>query len=419
VDARAIALAVPAFFLLIGAELFFTRKKNEAHYRFHDSISSLSCGIGQQVLGVFLFAVRVGIYAWVYEGFRLATLSPRSPAAWIAVFLAVDLAYYAYHWASHRINFFWATHAVHHQSEEYNLSTALRQSWFTSLSSWIFYLPLAIVGFPPVMLVAAQTMNTLYQFWIHTRLVGKLGPLESLLNTPSHHRVHHGTDPRYIDKNYAGVFIVWDHLFGTFAREEGEPVYGTVKPLSSFNPLWANIEPWAHLWDMARRTRRVRDKLLIWFMPPEWRPADLGGPVTVPDVSRAARRRYDVPTPRGLDVYVAINFVLTTAATTALLWFQTALSHPELAASAILIVLTLVSWGALFEARPWAVLLEWTRLLLVTALTAWLTRGTAWTTLALSGAALASLGLGLWVARYRRRSAPTAVALPRSLGESA
>ncbi len=291
-DGRAVALAIPLFFLLIGFELVADRKRRrrgeEPLYRFADSISSLSCGVGQQVLQtLFLNALGAATYLFVWEHARLADLSQGSPLTWVAAFVLVDLCYWVYHWASHRVNFFWAMHVVHHSSEEYNLSTALRQSWLTNLTSWIFYLPAALLGVPPFVFVLCLTLNILYQFWIHTRLVGKLGPLELVFNTPSHHRVHHGIDPEYIDKNYGGVFIVWDRLFKTFVEERAEPSYGTVKPLSSFNPFWANLELFVHLAKMSRRTRRLSDKILVWLKPPEWQPEDLGGVVTVPSVDKA------------------------------------------------------------------------------------------------------------------------------------
>jgi len=147
---------------------------------------------------------------------------------------------------------------------------ALRQSWFGPLFSWVFYVPLAIAGFPPVMFLITHTLNTLYQFFIHTRLVGRLGPLEHFMNTPSHHRVHHGINPQYIDKNYAGVFIIWDRLLGTFEPEGVEPVYGLVKPLGSFSPLWANVHRWVEIASLSRQSRRLRDKLWAWLAPPGW-----------------------------------------------------------------------------------------------------------------------------------------------------
>lgn len=400
-DARSIALAIPLFFLFIGVEILITRRHPDRGYALADAVSNLSCGVGQQVIGAVAGAAKIAAYAFVYHHLRLLTVSPRSLAAWLVLFVALDLCYYAYHRASHRVNFFWATHAVHHQSEEYNLTTALRQSWFTSFTSFLFYLPLALIGFPPLMFVLTLTANTLYQFWIHTRVVDRLGAIEAVLNTPSHHRVHHGTDPLYIDRNYAGVFIVWDRLFGTFQREEHEPVYGTVKPLASWNPVWANLEPWVHLARMARQTGRLRDKVLVWFMPPEWRPADLGGPVTVPEVSRAAQRKYATPAPVGLAVYVVVSFALAAAVTMALLLFASALTASKCAAIAAVMLLGLVTMGALFEAKAWAVPLEWCRLAAAAALGCWLARGTAAFVPVALLASAAGIALGVWVGRYR------------------
>jgi alkylglycerol monooxygenase len=403
VDARAIAFAVPFFFLLIGIEILVNRRRGDVRYTFHDAVGSLSCGIGQQAIGVFLKVFEIGAYAWVYEHWRVATISHRSPIAWVVMLLGVDLGYFLYHWASHRVNFLWATHSVHHQSEEYNLSTALRQSWFTALTAWVFYVPLAIAGFPPLMFVLMHTFNTLYQFWIHTRAVGRLGWFEAIFNTPSHHRVHHGVDPIYIDKNYAGIFIFWDKLFGTFQREEREPVYGTVKPLASFNPVWANVEPFARLAAMSRRTRRLRDKLLVWVMPPEWMPEDLGGKAVIPEVSRATQRKYDVAAPRGLDAYVAVQFALVTAATMGLLWYEASLPIAEASAIVAAIVVTLVTWSGLFEAKPWAVPLEWARLAGASLLGATLARGTAAFVPLAAGTVIAAIAFGVWASRYRAR----------------
>ena len=398
-NARYIAFAIPFFLVLIGIELVVNRRQGDLRYRFHDAVASMGCGVGQQIIGLLFLAVPVGGYALVYEHLRVATLSPSSPFAWVVLLFGVDLGYYLYHRASHRVSFFWATHVVHHQSEEYNLSTALRQSWFTSLTSWIFYLPLAVAGFPTAMFVAMSTINTLYQFWIHTRAVGRLGWLEHVFNTPSHHRVHHGVDPRYIDKNYAGIFIFWDRLFRTFTPEEREPVYGTVKPLESYNPVWANVEHFVELARRARATRRLRDKLLVWIMPPEWRPADLGGPVTVPEVNRATQRKYEVSAPRGLDLYGAVSFAVAVAATTALLWAAGGLPFAELSWAVAVVVVGLGTWGGLLEAKAWAVPLEWARLSAGAALVAWLARGTPYFAPVAAAGAVAALGMSLWVGR--------------------
>ncbi len=383
-DTRSIAFAIPLFFLLIGLEAWLDGRRRlrlrarerargeasnsggpEPAYRFADAITSLGCGVGQQVLAItFVSVLAIGGYTLVYERLRLFTIPVTSAFGWIAIMLLVDLAYYSYHFASHRINFFWATHAVHHQSEEYNLGTALRQSWFTGLTSWMFYLPIALLGFPPLMYVIALTANTLYQFWIHTRLVGKLGLLETVLNTPSHHRVHHGIDPEYIDKNYAGIFIVWDRLFGTFVEEKNEPAYGTVKPLASFNPFWANVEGFVALARMSKATQRWSDKILVWVKPPEWRPDDLGGPVVVPHVDHVTRQKFGTAESPAVRRYLVVQFTVTGIIVGLLLWFNASLDSAVRAGGVAITLAALWVWGGLLERRPWAVPVETVRLVL-------------------------------------------------------
>jgi sterol desaturase/sphingolipid hydroxylase (fatty acid hydroxylase superfamily) len=373
VDARAIALAVPFFLVTIALEVAIDARRRVAPeqrwYRFRDAITSLACGVGQQVLAVAAIgALQVGAYAWLFEHARVATLPSSAAWVWALGFVLLDLGYYAYHRASHRVGVLWAMHVVHHQSEEYNLTTALRQSWFTALVSWVFYAPMAVLGFPPIVFVLCLTANTLYQYGIHVRGVRRLGPLEAVLNTPSHHRVHHGIDPEYIDKNYGGVFIVWDRLFGTFTREEREPAYGTVKPLASFNPFWANVEGFARIASIARRTRRLRDKAWAAFAPPEWMPDDLGGPVTVPPVDHAARVKYDVRGDRGVTLYVALQFVVAALGVAALNWFHASLGPAPRWLAVGILMAALATWGGLFERRSWAVPLEIGRLAAVVLL---------------------------------------------------
>lgn len=363
-EERYIALAVPVFLLLIAAEWLISRKQKRVLYRFHDTVANLSCGIGQQILGPLTNAVLIGVYAWVWERFAIRTMSMKSIASWIALVLAVDLAYYAFHRASHRVNLLWAGHVVHHQSEEYNLSVALRQNWFEKLFEWVFYLPLAIIGFPPLMFLAASTANTLYQFWIHTRTVRTLGFLEGILNTPSAHRVHHGINPEYIDRNYGGMFAFWDRLFGTWQREEQEPVFGIVKPLHSFNPLWANVHYFAEIGALVRAAPRLADKLRAPFMPPEWRPPELGGRVRIPEVSSASRLPYDRIVPLRTDGIVALQLLL---AIVALTWFlATANAPPMLRAGVGVAVLgSTIAWAGAVEGRPWRVPAEAVRYLAI------------------------------------------------------
>ncbi|MFI4946885.1 MAG: sterol desaturase family protein, partial [Burkholderiales bacterium] len=293
------------------------------------------------------------------------------------------------HRLSHEVNAGWASHVVHHQSEEYNLTVALRQSAIPV--SWVFYLPLALVGFPPQMFLVVSAIDTLYQFWIHTRLVGRLGPLEWVLNTPSHHRVHHGRNPRYIDRNHGGTLIVWDRLFGTFAEEREEPVYGITTPLASFNPLWANLHYWVEMWDVARRTARPLDRLRVLWARPGWRPADLGGPLQPPEVDRSSYVRFDVPRAGSRRLYVLAQLVLVLLAATRVL-------------GAALIAWSVVSFGALLDGRPWAAPLENARLAAL-GLGAALVPGPA---LARAGLVLLACASAVWLNREPQKTLPLA-----------
>jgi sterol desaturase/sphingolipid hydroxylase (fatty acid hydroxylase superfamily) len=395
-DAVAIAVAIPLFFLAIGVEQAVAKRRGVPVYRFQDSITSLDCGVVQQATAVFLRGAIVGAYAWLWE--RSPLRIDASIPAWIALLLGVDLAYYWFHRTSHRVNFVWATHVVHHQSEQYNLSTALRQSALQAVFGAVFYWPLALLGFPPAMFVATVTANTLYQFWIHTRLVGKLWrPIEWIFNTPSHHRVHHGIDPAYIDKNYGGIFIVWDRVFGTFTEEVDEPSYGTVKPLSSWSPIWANLEIWARCAGIARRTARWRDKIWIWLAPPEWMPADLGGPVTIPEVDREKRVLYAQPSLPAIHRYVSVQFAILGGATAALLLLSETADGWALAALASWIVAATAAWGGLFERKSWGLPLEIARLVLAPLLAAWVA-ASPWAAALAAAPALLSLA---WLERAR------------------
>ncbi len=357
-DSRLIALAIPFFFLLIGVEVVVSRVQRVRRYRLHDAIASIGCGIGEQVIVVFTAGLSVAAYSFAERHLALQRVSPSSVLGWVVVFPLLDHSYYWFHRASHRVNFLWAGHAVHHQSEEYNLSTALRQNWIENLLAWPFYLPLALLGFPLAMFAVASTVQTLYQFWIHTRAIGRLGVAEGVMNTPSSHRVHHGVDPKYVDTNYGGMFMLWDRVYGTYVAEEEEPIYGTVKPLESWSPLWANVEGWVRLWSMARATHHVVDKVRVWFRPPDWRPRDLGGPVTVPEVDRAAYRKFETEVPRAVDRYVLSQFVVVTVVTSAIMWFSATLPPLVTAAASLWVIVALVSWGALFEGKRWAAPLE-------------------------------------------------------------
>ncbi len=392
---KLVAMAIPVFLLLIGIELAVARVRKRQVYRFSDAVTDLACGISSQVLWILL---SFGVYAWLFTHFRLVTWAESSVWPWVIGFVGFDFFYYWFHRASHRVNVIWSAHIVHHQSEDYNLAVALRQAWFQPQFSRWFYLPLALAGVEPSILVLSGGVSLLYQFWIHTELIGRLGPLEWVLNTPSHHRVHHGTNPQYLDKNYGAILIVWDRIFGSF-EPEVEPVrYGITNPLRSYNPWWANFHYWVELAGMARRADRLTDKLRVWFMPPEWKPAGVEAP-PVWD----GRHKYDPPTPRESGAYVMVQFLLLTPALAVIMFFGEELPQSVfLGAGGLLIVATLV-WGGLLERKAWARTLELVRLVAAGGYAYWIVGDYAGPSLGIAAALFASLPFAAWlVARGRR-----------------
>ena len=263
--------AVPGFILLILLEMIWARRTAPEKYEPNDTLSSLLFGFGSTVAGALTAGLLGTLFATLYQ-FRITTI-PFIWWAWIACFVLDDLAYYWFHRAAHRIRWMWASHVNHHSSQHYNLSTALRQTWtgFIALS-FIFRLPLLLIGFHPAMVLFVGGINLIYQFWIHTEAIGRFPRfIEAVMNTPSHHRVHHGVNPRYLDTNYAGVFIIWDRMFGTFTPElDEEPVrYGIVKQLGGFNLLWSVFHEWVGI---AQDLWRAPwgSKLGYLFGPPGW-----------------------------------------------------------------------------------------------------------------------------------------------------
>lgn len=401
-----VTLAVPFFAALIALEVAFVVLAGRDYYRFNDSITDLSCGIIEQTLGLFLKTALFAAYIWVYENYRLWNVADFSPPAKLAaamvLFLGVDCCFYWFHRFAHVMAAPWATHVVHHSSEEMNLVVALRQSAFEDCFAWGFYLPLALAGFPPLWYGAMFSFNLIWQFWCHTRAVGKLGPLEWIFNTPSHHRVHHARNPRYLDKNYAGTLIIWDRMFGTFEEEIEEPVYGITKPLASWNPLWANLHYWVELAQLSWRAPYLVDKIKVWFMPLGWTPRGLeperyARPVTPADVVK-----YNARVPWGLNLYVLTQF-LATFALGSYVSFAAENHVPlvRLAAPALFVLWGLVNFGGLFEHRRWAWGSETLRVAVAVGATIGLLRGSAWSSWGACGVAAAGVASLAWLAVFR------------------
>lgn len=357
-----IALSIPIFFLLIGIELAYDFYKKLKYYRFNDSISNLSQGIGSQLTGLFMKTTLFFGYKYIFEHWRIFEL-PNNIWVWIILFIAVDFCYYWFHRMSHQINALWAAHIVHHQSEEYNLTVALRQSWFQSWFSWVFYLPLALLGFEPLMFLTLSSFNTLYQFWIHTRGIKNMGFLEHILNTPSHHRVHHGSNPKYIDKNHAGTLIIWDKLFGTFQKEEEEVYYGITSPLASWNPVWANVHYWVELLNTAKKADNITDKVKVFIKPPGWFPANLGGFKYAPEIDVMNYKKYDSTYSSKIIRYVSFQFMIALGVGSALLFLNSKLDITQVILIVLFTIATLITCGALLENKSWLKYFEYSRLL--------------------------------------------------------
>ncbi|WP_230427354.1 sterol desaturase family protein [Collimonas humicola] len=399
---KVITLATPVFFLLIFIELLVGLWRGRNTYRLNDAINSISLGVLSQVSGVFMQVLRIGIYAWLASHIALFKLPADSLWVWLSGLLLYDLCYYWRHRCGHEVNVLWAAHVVHHQSEDYNLSTALRQTSSGPILGWIFYAPMALLGYPAEVFAALALIDLLYQFWVHTQQIGKLGWLDRVFVTPSNHRVHHGVNDIYLDKNYGGILILWDRLFGSFIeeREQELVVYGTRSPLRSWNPLWANVEVYKTLWLDAWRTRLWRDKLHIWLAAPGWRPADVAAnwPSVPFDI---ARPLYHPQLSRAAQVYCLLQFAILLLVTTHFLAAQVAM--PWLAGLGYAAWLTAGLWivGGLMEMRPRYIALEAVRLG-ATSLGVWLAR--AWfgavslTPLMLSAIILLSLAsmIALW-----------------------
>ena len=272
-----VPLAVPFFLLAILLEFIFGWLKNNNTYRLNDTVSSLFMGSLSTASKIVLIGVGGTVFYAIETYYALWRMDDSLLITWIFAFVAYDLCYYCFHRIGHERQIFWASHVAHHQSEEYNLSTALRQTSSSFLLNWIFYVPLFLIGVPAKVFVSVASINLIYQFWVHSQHIPKLGWYELFFVSPSNHRVHHATNDIYIDKNYGGVFIIWDRMFGTFQEEqEDEPcVYGIRGPIRSFNPLWANIHIYLGIAKDFFRTEKVKDKLRVLVARTGWQPDDV------------------------------------------------------------------------------------------------------------------------------------------------
>jgi len=274
-----ILYAIPFFILAMLLELYVTAKQQIKTYERQDAFSSIAMGLGNVILGFASKALVLLIFFWVYDHFRVFTI----PVVWwsfVLLFFVDDFSYYWFHRVSHECRIFWASHVVHHSSEHYNLSTALRQTWSGGFYTFIFWLWLPLLGFHPAMILFQMSISLLYQFWIHTEAIDKMPNwFEAIFNTPSHHRVHHGSNPIYLDRNHAGILIIWDRMFSTFQPElKTEKVkYGLVTNIKTHNLLKiAFFEWWRMLKDAFTGKKSLKTRLLYFFKPPGWKHNERG-----------------------------------------------------------------------------------------------------------------------------------------------
>ena len=340
-----VEIAIPFFILAMLVELAYGAWKQHQTYRLNDAVASLMMGSLSQLMGVLRLSFSAVVFTSAVE---LAGVVPWQAAAWwhwVAAFIAYDFCYYWKHRCGHEWRIMWASHSAHHQSEEYNLSTALRQT-STDYIGFVFYLPMYLAGTPAYVMISVGTLNLVYQFWVHTQHVDRMGMLDYLLVTPSNHRVHHAKNPRYIDKNYGGFLIVWDRLFGTFCDEQRDekPIYGITHGLRSWNPIWANVVVWWDTLMLAVKAPRWRDKISVWFKGPGWFPQGLE---PSRDDPLGWHEHYDPQAPQSSKAYVFAQYWVITGAGFALIASQAELAQPALVANFALIA------GSMYVASLW------------------------------------------------------------------
>jgi sterol desaturase/sphingolipid hydroxylase (fatty acid hydroxylase superfamily) len=359
-----VVIAIPMYFSLMAVELVFESITRRRSYRFNDAITNISTGTLQQLSHTFMHLLKIGAYTYVYENWALWHLE-RNWLNFALIFILWDFCYYWEHRFAHVVSLFWGGHSVHHQSEEYNLSVALRQSSTAILWGFPLYLPLGVLGFDPIHLALAGGLNLLYQFWIHTEHINRFPAwIEYIFNTPSHHRVHHGRDPKYLDKNYAGVFIIWDRLFGTFQVEEERPHYGVTKPVNTWNPVWVNFSHYVELFKALRKVRSVSDGLRILFMPPGWYPDYLGGFQAAPEVAADYQKYNQEPKVWIFNLYILVQFFAALAINSLYLFKNAEFGLGLKVVFGLWIAFTTLMFGFLFEKNSaWLWVLECLRLL--------------------------------------------------------
>ena len=350
-----ITYAVPVFFLMIGIEFIFGVIKGTNNYRLNDSIAAISLGLISRLPPLLNLGIQGVVWTYVATNLNMSLMPKDSWVTWVIAFLFYDLCYYWMHRMSHEVKVLWASHVVHHQGEEFNLSTALRQTSSGWLWKWIFYIPMFMVGIPGEVFFTVAAINLLYQFWVHTEHIKTLGALELIFITPSNHRIHHAQNPEYIDANYGGVFIIWDRIFGTYIpeRDDLKPIYGTVKPLRSWNPIWSNLEIYHQMIRDTIHTKTFKNKIKVWFSSTRWRPEDVYE--KFPHVTNDLEdfEKYDPDANRTTKFFTSVQFIINSSISTIIIFTIADQSYLQSCMLAIMLVASTTLVTSIIENKKW------------------------------------------------------------------
>lgn len=348
-----LAFAVPFFLFFIGIEFWVSRKQQKNYYRFDSSVANINIGITERLIDLFAAGGFYFFYDYLHQHFALFNIQP-SWWLWIVLLVATDFLWYWYHRFGHEINLFWGFHVVHHSSEEFNYTAGTRITYFQAIIRTLFWSLLPIIGFPAEMITTILLIHGAYPFFTHTQLIGKLGWLEYILVTPSHHRVHHASNEAYLDKNYGDIFIFWDKIFGTFAEEKEQPIYGLTKPLNSYSLLWQHFHYLIGLGYAINSTKGLSNKIKVLFgRPSEFNPAiqqSIENKFLSKHKVKAKSDKYRK--------YIWIQMSFSLAFLFILLLFEHYINIFLQISSALFIFITLINCGALLEQRRWIFYLE-------------------------------------------------------------
>lgn len=365
--ANALLVAIPCFIVLLLLEILYGYYRGRQTYVFMDTISSLSSGLTNILKDSLGLVIVLVSYPWLMQHIAITSIDS-SLWLYIVAFICIDFASYWSHRLNHKINFFWNQHVIHHSSEEFNMACALRQSISNVLGyGALFLIPAAFLGVPNEVIAILAPLHLFGQFWYHTKHIGKLGWLEYIIVTPSQHRVHHAINPVYIDKNLSAIFCVWDRMFGTFQEEldEEPPVYGVLKPVKSWNPLWINFQ---HLWGLIRDawfTKDFKAKFTIWFKPTGWRPDDVKQSHPKPVINDIyTYKKFNSGSSTVLKFWAAYHLLATLGLLLQLLFYFGALNHKNLLIMGMLLFLAIFSYTSVMDGYTWSKPFEWFRLVL-------------------------------------------------------